>query len=45
MLGREAGEQALAELGRASGLALEVVDRFELPRSGASRANAVFRAA
>lgn len=45
MLGREAGEQALAQLGRASGLALEVVDRFELPRSGAPRANAVFRAA
>ncbi|HSB19367.1 MAG TPA: 16S rRNA (guanine(527)-N(7))-methyltransferase RsmG [Anaeromyxobacteraceae bacterium] len=45
MLGREAEEAALAEVGRASALALERVDRFALPRSGASRANAVFRTA
>lgn len=45
MLGREAGERELAELGRANGLVLEAVDRFTLPRSGAERANALFRAA
>jgi 16S rRNA (guanine527-N7)-methyltransferase len=45
MLAREADEAALAELGRASGLLLERIDRFALPRSGAARANALFRAA
>ncbi len=45
MLGREAEERALAEHGRASGLVLESIDRFTLPRSGAGRANALFRVA
>jgi 16S rRNA (guanine527-N7)-methyltransferase len=45
MLGRAAEDAALAELGRASGLALELVDRFTLPRSGARRAIARFRRA
>ena len=45
MLGRDAEERALAELGRVSGLVLEAIDRFTLPRSGAERANALFRAA
>jgi 16S rRNA (guanine527-N7)-methyltransferase len=43
MLGREADEAALRTLGDANGLALEVVDRFTLPRSGAERAVARFR--
>ncbi len=45
MLGRDPGDPALEELARANGLALAAVDRFALPRSGASRANAVFRVA
>jgi 16S rRNA (guanine527-N7)-methyltransferase len=45
MLGREAEPGALAALGRESGLELEALDRLVLPRSGAARANAVFRAA
>jgi 16S rRNA (guanine527-N7)-methyltransferase len=45
MLGREADEGALRAVGEAEGLALEVVDRFALPRSGAQRANAVWRRA
>jgi len=45
MLGREADEAALAELAASSGLRLERIDRFALPRSGAARANAVFGAA
>lgn len=44
MLGREAEDRGLEELGRANGLAMVQVDRFALPRSGAARANAVFRA-
>ncbi len=44
MLGRDAEERALAEVGRASGLELVTIDRFTLPRSGAERANAVFAA-
>jgi 16S rRNA (guanine527-N7)-methyltransferase len=43
MLGREADDAALGALGEANGLALEVVDRFTLPRSGAERAVARFR--
>ena len=43
MLAREADEAALVPLGEANGLALEVVDRFTLPRSGAERAVARFR--
>jgi len=43
MLGREADEGALGQLGAAHGLVLEAVDRFLLPRSGAQRANAVWR--
>jgi 16S rRNA (guanine527-N7)-methyltransferase len=42
MLGREADEGALAALGAEHGLRLERLDRFDLPRSGAARANAVF---
>lgn len=38
MLGRDADERELRELGAVSGLALEVLDRFTLPRSGAERA-------
>jgi 16S rRNA (guanine527-N7)-methyltransferase len=38
MLGREADDAKLAELGRASGLVLAGVDRYELPLSGAARA-------
>jgi 16S rRNA (guanine527-N7)-methyltransferase len=44
MLGREADDAALAAAGRAAGLALEGVDRHVLPRSGAARAIARFRA-
>jgi len=43
MLGREAEEGALRRLGEAHGLRLEALDRFRLPRSGAERANAVWR--
>ena len=43
MLGRDADEQALAELAKTRGLELENIDRFVLPRSGASRAVARFR--
>ncbi|HET9599120.1 MAG TPA: 16S rRNA (guanine(527)-N(7))-methyltransferase RsmG, partial [Anaeromyxobacteraceae bacterium] len=45
MLGREADEAGLAALGAEQGLALEVVDRFTLPRSGAARAVARFAVA
>ena len=45
MLGRESEESALGALARASGLALVRIDRFALARSGAARANALFRAA
>jgi 16S rRNA (guanine527-N7)-methyltransferase len=45
MLGREADEGKLAELGRASGLLLAGVDRYELPLSGAARAIARWRKA
>jgi 16S rRNA (guanine527-N7)-methyltransferase len=38
MLGRDVDEAALRNLGDEHGLALEVVDRFTLPRSGAERA-------
>lgn len=38
MLGRDADEQELRDVGAASGLALELLDRFTLPRSGAQRA-------
>ena len=44
MLGREADEVALEAAGRAVGLALLGVDRYTLPRSGAARAVARFRA-
>jgi 16S rRNA (guanine527-N7)-methyltransferase len=44
MLGREADPAALEAAGRAAGLALEGVDRYTLPRSGAARAIARFRA-
>jgi 16S rRNA (guanine527-N7)-methyltransferase len=43
MLGREADEARLAELGRASGLVLAGVERYELPLSGAARAIARWR--
>lgn len=42
MLGREVDRGRLAELARAAGLALEELDRFRLPRSGAERAVARF---
>jgi len=42
MLGREADDAALRSLADPLGLALEVVDRFRLPRSGAERAIARF---
>ncbi len=42
MLGREADRQALEAVGRKSGLALEGLDRFVLPISGAQRAIARF---
>jgi 16S rRNA (guanine527-N7)-methyltransferase len=42
MLGRDADEAALRTLAHANGLALEGVDRFALPRSGAERAIARF---
>ena len=42
MLGREADDAALLTLAGGSGLALEAVDRFVLPRSGARRAVARF---
>ncbi len=45
MLGREADERALADAAARAGLVLVAIDRFALPRSGARRANAVFRAA
>jgi 16S rRNA (guanine527-N7)-methyltransferase len=38
MLGREVDGSALGALGAMEGLALEAVDRFRLPRSGAERA-------
>jgi len=44
MLGREVDEAALSALAEGVGLRLERLDRFTLPRSGAVRANAVFRA-
>lgn len=44
-LGREADEEGLRRAGAAAGLALVAVRRFELPRSGAHRAVATFRAA
>jgi 16S rRNA (guanine527-N7)-methyltransferase len=43
MLGREAERGRLEEIGRASGLALEALDRYELPRSRAARAIARWR--
>jgi 16S rRNA (guanine527-N7)-methyltransferase len=43
MLGREADEQRLAAVGRASGLALAGVERFELPLSRSARALASWR--
>jgi 16S rRNA (guanine527-N7)-methyltransferase len=43
MLGRDADAQRLGALGDALGLELLEVDRFALPRSGAERANAVWR--
>jgi 16S rRNA (guanine527-N7)-methyltransferase len=43
MLGRGAEESALDAIARGSGLRLELVDRFVLPRSGAQRAIARFR--
>jgi len=43
MLGREADEEGLRRLGEAHGLRLEALDRFHLPRSGAERANALWR--
>jgi len=45
MLGREADERALAVLGAEHRLALEALDRFTLPRSGAARAVARFAVA
>lgn len=45
MLGREADEAALRAIGEGCGLSLERLDRHVLPRSGAARANAVFRRA
>jgi len=44
MLGREVDEAALAALAEGVGLRLERLDRFTLPRAGAARANALFRA-
>jgi 16S rRNA (guanine527-N7)-methyltransferase len=45
MLGRDAEDATLSALAGESGLALEAVDRFALPRSGARRAVARFRLA
>ncbi len=45
MLAREADDGALAMVAERSGLRLEAVDRFILPRSGAQRAVARFRRA
>jgi 16S rRNA (guanine527-N7)-methyltransferase len=45
MLGRAPEDSALQSIAGESGLELEVVDRFVLPRSGASRAIARFRRA
>ncbi len=45
MLGRDADEAQLRDLGSAAGLVLEVLDRFTLPRSGAQRAVARYRVA
>ena len=45
MLGREADAKALEDVGAASGLRLEALDRFVLPISGAARAIARWRAA
>ncbi len=45
MLGRDAEDATLSAVAGESGLALEVVDRFVLPRSGARRAVARFRRA
>lgn len=45
MLGREADEARLRAIGAAAGLALVALDRFVLPRSGAARAVARWRAA
>jgi 16S rRNA (guanine527-N7)-methyltransferase len=44
MLGSAAEEASLRELGRENGLVLEAIDRLTLPRSGARRTNALFRA-
>jgi 16S rRNA (guanine527-N7)-methyltransferase len=43
MLGRDADDGKLEELGRASGLALETLDRYELPLSRSARAIARWR--
>lgn len=45
MLGKPLPEAELAEAGGAAGLALERVVRYRLPRSGAERALAIYRAA
>jgi 16S rRNA (guanine527-N7)-methyltransferase len=45
MLGREADEEKLASVGRACGLALEGVERYELPLSRSARAIARWRKA
>jgi 16S rRNA (guanine527-N7)-methyltransferase len=45
MLGRDVDEARLEELGRASGLALETVDRYALPLSRSARAIARWRRA
>jgi 16S rRNA (guanine527-N7)-methyltransferase len=45
MLGREAGEDQLRAIGAENGLVLEVVDRFQLPVTGAQRAIARWRSA
>jgi 16S rRNA (guanine527-N7)-methyltransferase len=45
MLGRDADEAKLADIGRASGLALEGVARYELPLSRSARAIARWRRA
>ncbi len=44
MIGRADDAPALEALGAAHGLALELVDRFVLPRSGARRAVARYAA-
>lgn len=45
MLGREADRARLEEIGRASGLVLDALDRYELPLSRAARAIARWRRA